>query len=209
MPRFMPVLSAKGLFAAPVVDLAPTEATPDHELPALLSRVLLTFTLDYERDSAVSLPIAANVLRVLGSDPTAVGSLPLAGGVSKEAVSTSMTWLQGQGYIAVEPDPAGRGKVVSLTSSGADAQAAHARRGAEVEGEWCDRFGTAAIERLASALEAVLAAEQLSAGLVTPAGGWRGSGRYKPLTAAFVERPREALPHAPMVLHRGGWPDGS
>ena len=34
-------------------------------------------------------------------------------------------------------------------------------------------------------------------------------GLYKRWTDAFVRSPRDALPHYPMVLHRGGWPDGS
>jgi DNA-binding MarR family transcriptional regulator len=209
MPRFLPVLNTKGLDAGPVVELRQGERTHERELPALLSRVLLAFTVDYERNSEVSLPIAANVLRVLGSEPRALGELPLAAGVSKEAVSMSMTWLNGHGYIRVEPDPNGRGKVVAITGNGAIAQNHHVRRLADVEADWVTRFGSMAVESLRACLEVTLESASVSVGLVTPAGGWRSTGRYKPLTAAFVERPRESLPYSPMVLHRGGWPDGS
>ena len=41
------------------------------------------------------------------------------------------------------------------------------------------------------------------------AGGWRGSKPYLAQTEAMLEDPTGTLPHYPMVLHRGGWPDGS
>jgi hypothetical protein len=37
----------------------------------------------------------------------------------------------------------------------------------------------------------------------------RADKRYAAQTEAFIHDPRGALPHDPMVLHRGGWPDGS
>jgi hypothetical protein len=39
--------------------------TDDLPLPTRLSRLLIAFTLDFERESAVSLAVAANALRVL------------------------------------------------------------------------------------------------------------------------------------------------
>jgi hypothetical protein len=198
---------------AEVVD-ADGPKEPDEDLPGLLSRVLLSFTLELEHGAPVSLPIAANVLRVLDDGSTPVKDLPLVTGVSKEAVSMSQTALQKLGYIEVGPSPSGRGKAVTLTSMGSDAQADHRRRLGDVETEWETRFGMNAIGELRSSLEGILdhpGGEDgpLSSGLVTPPGGWRATKRYAPLTAGFVKSPRAGLPRYPMVLHRGGWPDGS
>jgi DNA-binding MarR family transcriptional regulator len=209
MPRFMPVLSARGLFAGPVVALRESDGDAERELPALLSRVLLAYMMEYEQGSAVALPIAANVLRVLGPQPTPIGSLPLATGLSKEAVSMSLTWLDREGYVAVASDPNGRGKVVALTAAGSAAQQFHPQRLSEVETAWSERFGGDTMARLAVRLGTILGSGSLPAGLATPAGGWRGDGPYKARTAAFVDHPTTALPQSPVVLHRGGWPDGS
>ena len=35
------------------------------------------------------------------------------------------------------------------------------------------------------------------------------ASRYLAQTEAMLEDPTGTLPHYPMVLHRGGWPDGS
>jgi hypothetical protein len=41
-------------------------------------------------------------------------------------------------------------------------------------------------------------------------GGWRARNPYLRQTTAVLDDPGAALPHYPMVvLHRGGWPDGS
>lgn len=209
MPRFLPVVGGKGLFTAEAVDLPDGEASPDHGLPTLLSRVLLAFTLDYEAHASVSLPIAANALRVAAAEPVPVRDIPLAAGVSKEAVGASLTWLQGAGLVYVGPAPDGRGKAVSVTPAGATAQAEHTRRLDDVEQAWSGRFGRDAVETLRGALEAVVTDDFLRPCVVPPDGAWRSTGRYKKVTAAFVENPTAALPQHPMVLHRGGWPDGS
>jgi DNA-binding MarR family transcriptional regulator len=210
MPRYLPVLSARGLFAAPVVALGESDdGRSERDLPALLSRVLLAYTLDYEDGAPVSLPIAANVLRVLDREPTPVASVPLASGVSKEAVSMALTWLEREGYAAVTPDPSGRGKVVVATPSGSAAQTFHARRLAAVDAAWDERFGPDTVATLRARLAAILDNPELASGLVTPAGGWRAESSYSARTAGFVDHPTTALPQSPIVLHRGGWPDGS
>jgi hypothetical protein len=208
MPPFLPVVNAN-LFVHRSVELREGQPPPDRELPTLLSRVLLAFTLDYERDAKVSLPIAANVLRVIGTQPRPVGELPMAAGVSKEAVALSLTPLQAQDLVKVENNPEARGKVASLTSTGKKTQEANAKRLADIEDDWVNRFGEPAIGALRTSLESILTHESLSAGLVPSPNGWRATGRYKAQTAAFVEQPTDALPAYPMVLHRGGWPDGS
>jgi DNA-binding MarR family transcriptional regulator len=212
MPHFLPIVGSGGLFAN--ADLEAGTSAPDDDLAAALSRVLLAFTLDLEEGSAVSMPVGSNVLRILRDTPTPVKDLPLAAGVSKEAVSMSLTWLDRAGYVKVEPDPNARGKVAALTTEGREAQETYRRRIGETEAGWTERFGASAVEALRASLLAILdqpggADGPLSAGLVTPPGAWRTQTRYKRLTDAFIGSPRDALPHYPMVLHRGGWPDGS
>jgi len=67
---------------------------------------------------------------------------------------------------------------------------------AMIENRWLDRHGS----RLIGELRASPAAEPspLLAGLQPYPGGWRAS----------IAAPR-TLPHYPLVLHRGGFPDGS
>ncbi len=80
---------------------------------------------------------------------------------------------------------------------------------AEIDAAWADRFGADEVRRLRSALASVLEHPDLAVGLRPYAGGWRASKPYLARTEALLENPRTALPHYPMVLHRGGWPDGS
>ena len=67
------------------------------------------------------------------------------------------------------------------------------------EDRWQARFGGATLGAVRDALEQLTGDHaRLAAGLEPPPGGWRASLR-RPAT----------LPHYPMVLHRGGFPDGS
>jgi hypothetical protein len=50
---------------------------------------------------------------------------------------------------------------------------------------------------------------RLSLGLRPYPGGWRARNPYLRQTTAVLDDPDDALPHYPMVLHRGVWPDGS
>jgi hypothetical protein len=63
-----------------------------------------------------------------------------------------------------------------------------------IEEAWRGRFGEAAVDGLRRALDGL----ELWGGLELYPDGWR----------AAVRRPRE-LPWYPMILHRGGYPDGS
>jgi hypothetical protein len=109
-----------------------------------------------------------------------------------------------QGLAVLEPDPAGsRGKVARLNRAGQSAQDGCRRLLAAIEDRWQDRFGSAGVRGLRRALDRLATAPRgqpppLWLGLEPYPGGWRAS----------VRRPR-TLPHFPMVLHRGGFPDGS
>jgi len=178
-------------------------AVDDLPLPALLSRVLVTFAVEFERESATSLAISADVLRVLGDGWTRVRDLPALGGVSKEAVSMASGFLVRNDRAETGPVPApDRGQRIRLTPSGRRARDRYGPLTAAIEDRWRTRWGDALIAGLRTRLERLAGsadpARPLMLGLEPYPDGWR----------ARVRRP-QLLPHYPMVLHRGGYPDGS
>ncbi len=103
-----------------------------------------------------------------------------------------------------EPDPAAsRGQVARLTPGGLDAQHRYREVAGAVEQRWRARFTGAAVDALRAALEPLA---------IAPAGGppplFAALEPYPDNWRASVRRPT-TLPHYPMVLHRGGYPDGS
>ncbi len=127
-------------------------------LPTLLSRALMSFRAEFERESALSLPVSANALRVLSADGVALADVPRLAGVSREAVSVSVGRLERGGLAVTGPDPAGgRGKHVSLTPRGEQAQDAYHRRADGIVDGWRARSGDGVIDGLAGALRALYA----------------------------------------------------
>ncbi len=140
-------------------------------------------------------------MRVLDAeDGVRVRDLPRSTGVSKEAISVMVGFLDRRGHVVVEPDPAlARTKLVRLTPKGRAAHASSRELLRAVEARWPARFGAGTVGRLRDSLAAVVGAgSSLFEGLAPYPEGWR---------ASVPER--EVLPHYPTVLHRGGWPDGS
>ena len=135
---------------------------------------------------------------MLADADTDVRELPAAGGISKEAVAMALTWLTKHGYVEVES------KRARLTPQGRAARDADAGRHAEVERTLRDAART-----LRTAMQPFLDATKLAEGLHPPAGGWRGEPPYLAQTERVLADPLAHLPRYPMVLHRGGWPDGS
>jgi DNA-binding MarR family transcriptional regulator len=207
LPEYLPVLGY-GMVAEVFHNQGQAPALSDGggagrlDLPALLSKVLLAFTIEFERESEVSLAISANVMRLLGEEGVPMRDLPRLSGVSKEAIAMALGFLEKRRYVAVEPDPAAsRTKVVRLAPKGRKARDAYLHLLAVIEERWQARFGEDAIRKLRDSLERLAGdptASPLFRGLEPHPGGWRASVR-KPGT----------LPHYPMVLHRGGYPDGS
>ena len=207
LPDCLPILGQALLSRGPDPALPPRTDRADPAglpLPALLSRVLLSFALEYEHESALSLAVSANLLRVLTENGTRLRDLPFLTGISKEAVSWAMGIGVRDGLVAEEPDrSASRGKVARLTPRGIDAQRRYAEFLGTIEQRWQDRFTAGTIGALRATLEALAigpegAPPPLFAGLEPYPGNWRAS----------VRRPA-ILPYYPMVLHRGGYPDGS
>lgn len=177
---------------------------PDLSISSLLSKILLSFTLEFERGSDLSLALGANLLRVLDDRGTRVRDLPALTGVAKMGVANSLSILEKRRYVVVAPDPTGsRAKLVSLTARGREAQDAYHRLVRELELLWVTRLG-----------EPVVCA--LRESLVDPVGD--GTAHESPLVQGLEPYPDcwrsevpkpEVLPHYPMVSHRGGFPDGS
>ena len=204
LPLYLPVLGYADGMRAGHVRAAPGAVAED--IAALLSQALLSFTLEYEDEAALSLALSANVVRVLSADGIPIRDLPARSGVSKEAITAAVGFLQRNGYAAVEHDPANRSKLVRLTEEGLAAQAQHARLAKAVEQRWRKRLG-GDFDRLTKAL---ITGRQLALGLQPYPDGWRAARNpYRARTHAVLADPVSALPQYPMVLHRGGYPDGS
>ena len=192
-------------------------------LPVLLSRVLLAFALDFERESQTPLSLCANTIRVLSDEPMAEAEIAKRSGCSEE--TAGIGW-QHKPYVVVERDPArGRGKFVRLSEAGLRAQQAYSRRTRGIEEEWKKRFG-AATEEVRESLTTVLKRGELRDGLRPPAGTTRAGAETPALgradigpaarqrkrdlvkqTEAFVRDPAGALPHYPLWdMNRGFGP---
>lgn len=209
LPDAMPVLGY-GLFTAdaPLVRqwTAPGAEGEEHwrPLPALLARLLVAFAAEYEAAPSPSLAVSANVLRVIEDEVTRVRDLPQLSGISKEGLAMALGWLAKQGYARVEAQTRGsRVQMVRLMRQGILAQQLYRRQTREIERQWGMRYGEEHLHRLRRALERIAGdgtrtGSPLWSGLEPPATGWRSK-----------ERQPETLPHFPMVLHRGGYPDGS
>lgn len=203
LPLFLPVLGYADGMRAGHVRGAPGAVAED--LAALLSQALLSFTLEYEEESALSLAMNADAVRVLSAGGVQVRDLPALSGVSKEAITAAVGFLQRHGYAVAEADPASHSKLVRLTEQGLAAQSQHARLAEAVERRWRKRLG-GDFDRLTKAL---ISGRQLALGLQPYPDGWRARNPYWARTQAMLADPESALPQYPMVLHRGGYPDGS
>jgi hypothetical protein len=165
----------------------------DPPLAGLLGQALTAFTLAYEREATLSLPLAANMLRVIGADQVRVRDLPLRSGVSKEAVAMAVRFLE-QRYVATKL----AGPALQLTPAGL-----------RIRDSYLVRSTEGANPTLREALEQIVARPgALAEGLVPPASCWRAAPPYLTQTKRLLHDPCGALPWQPMVLHRGGWPDG-
>jgi DNA-binding MarR family transcriptional regulator len=172
-------------------------------LAALLAKTLLAFTRDFERETGLSLAICAAVLRPIGREGMSLRDLPRRSGVSKEATAMAVKFLEKRGYAIVEAAGAGRSKMLQLTSKGLAALDRYHHLAPEIERRWKARYGEQTLLQLRASLEQLIGAPEagaqlLMSGMTPYPDGWR----------AAVSKP-ETLPYQPMVLHRGGFPDGS
>jgi hypothetical protein len=130
--------------------------------------------------------------------------IPLLTGVSKEAISMGMGILRKKRLAVVEPDPSGsRAKVARLTPKGREAKDAYRQLLINIEQRRQARFGKDTIRALREPLEQLVGQPTAQ-----QSPRFRGLEPYPEGRRASVRKP-ETLPHNPMVLHRGGFPDGS
>jgi hypothetical protein len=138
--------------------------------------------------------ISMPMLRVIGDGTVRIRDLPQHSGVSKEAIAMATGYLDRHGLAELRPE-----RSIALTAAGRGALADYRARAARHSDQ-----------DLRACLEAIVTQrEALAAGLVPPEGGWRAGRPYLAQTRRILADPAAALPWHPMVLHRGGWPDGS
>lgn len=138
---------------------------PDLPLSAQLSRVLVQFTRDFEREGegmqpAPSLVLWSNLLWPIGEDEVRVVDLPKRARLSRRAIATCLK----SRWVEPVPGPGGRGeKRVRLSDGRKVLRDAYPRIVGEVEGMWRDRYGAELMERARSALAPIV--EKLDDGL--------------------------------------------
>jgi hypothetical protein len=194
LPDTLPILRY-GLFCE--IDDTAGRSAGESSLGAQLSRPLLAFALGYERGVKLSLAVMLNVVRVLDGDGVRVTDLPGLSGVSPEAIAMALKLLAN--LKCVEMWSSDRRRMVRLTDRGLNARRHGLRRVRDREAAWQERFGDELRTALAPLVgDGTLSGSPLFAGLEPYPDGWRAD-----------VRPPARLPWFPMVLHRGGWPDGS
>jgi DNA-binding MarR family transcriptional regulator len=208
LPEYVPIVAGSDGMVAGVTPRARSGPPKPSHLNASLAQIVLAYTLDFEAQSELSLALSANFARVLDEEARLVRDILVRAGVSKEATAIALGCLTKAGHATQEGSTAAT-KYARLTAKGSEVQRRLPDIHARVEEAWRDRFGADEVARLRSALGVVLAHADLSEGLRPPPGGWRASKPYRARTEALLEDPSAALPHYPLVLHRGGWPDGS
>ena len=207
LPNCMPILgfglcTERGTAKPGKADHAERGAIEELSIVELLARALVAFAIEFEGASKLSLSLCQNVLRVLDEKGVRVRDLPTLSGVSKESIAMALGFMQKRGLCTEEQEGAGKSRVVKLTHRGGAAQLAGRRMLREIEAKWDERFGEA-VKRVRGALEKLLGDSgrdqtELIKGTEPAKGCWR----------AELPRP-QTLPWFPMVLHRGGYPDGS
>jgi hypothetical protein len=142
--------------------------------------------------------MAANLLRVVDEHGTTMRDALVRSGISKEAMAYLTGWRQ-VARLTVEAEP----RRLALTPAGVDARDEYLAVAGSTEQAWSSKWGALVVADLRAALERIVVAptldrSPLAALIEPPADCWR----------AWVKRPI-TLPHFPMMLHRGGYPDGA
>ena len=191
-------------------------------LPNLLSQALVALTIEFDNEFEhrmphrttegpaagsrrgpwlVSQPMWSNFLQFVATDGMVLGQL------RGHASLVNLTGLQRWGYIVLEPDAGG--PMVGLGRGGRAARRIWRPLATEIEQRWEARFGPDDIAGLRHSLIGLLDPDDprlVGEAPDSPTVG--GSGAISRQLAATVRKP-DTLPHYPMVLHRGGYPDGS
>ena len=138
LPEYIPIVGGASWTVVDAVSGGTRGDASQAPLSALLSRALLAYALEFEREAELALPLSANVVRVLDERGMNVRDVALRGGISKEAVAMATTFLAKHGYVATEE------KVIRLTAIGSEAQTRAERRHAEIDARWAAQTGDSA-----------------------------------------------------------------
>lgn len=112
----------------------------------------------------------------------------------------SLTFLGSRRLAAVQAEsPGSRVRHLALTAAGQQARDKYFHLLPEIEKRWETCFGEKPVRALRTSLETLTGMRAALFRALEPyKDGWRAE-------ASLLE----TLPHYPMVLHRGGYPDGS
>lgn len=203
LPDCLPILGY-GLTTAgrQRVPASESAAVSDLPLPSLLSKALLAFAIEFESQSAVSLAICANVLRLVEEDSTLLRDLPRLAGVSRESIDMAVSFMKARGYAILKSGGKGQAKRLELTTKGRQAQKSYEELLGSIEDRWASVLGATVLSQLRASLE------RLTGPGPEPSLLLQGLDPYPDCWRAELPKP-EHLPHFPMILHRGGFPDGS
>ena len=176
LPEYVPIVAGSDGMAA---GFSPRQRGAAGEsrghLSALLSQALLAYTLDFEHESELSLPLSSNFVRVLDETGLHVSALPRAAAVSKEATSMALTFLTKAGHVDVAGTSAAT-KRARLTARGLEVQKGLRGRHDQVERAWRTRFGARDVHGSDCRSRACLPITTSLEGCIrTPAAGARAS----------------------------------
>ena len=120
LPDYLPILGYELKSRVPE-DFSPPRPADSgpRTLPILLSRVLLSFAIEFETESDFSLAVYANFLRIAAEQKVRVKDIPRLSGVSKEAAAMALDRLQKQGLAEVKNESSSsRLKVLAVNAEG-------------------------------------------------------------------------------------------
>lgn len=205
------------------------------ESPPLGSRVsqaLVAFTIEadnqFERGMIelgrpgmrTSLIMWAGVMRYVPLEGVGLDDLVRRCGLTADAVKFAVGGLQRWGYLhqldqgELAPTSAsGRGKTARLTEAGLESVHRSAKIDDEIIQGWRLVHG-ASVDQLDDTLTELISRRDehgsvLGRGLAPAPTSWRANAPYKSQTKRLVADPASALPHHPMPVRQGAWPDGA
>jgi hypothetical protein len=211
LPAYLPVVGHGLRTKVSSPEGTPQDVRGMSPLVLALARTMTSFALDFQRDVSVPIAVAANLLRVAGSEPVRVRDLPVKTGLAKEAVTASIKMLEARGLARSASDA--RTVTLHLTSTGIAVKRQSEKITDAIERRWRSTAGADVIDAMAAALAEMLDRRDggksvLGAALAEEA-GWRTKSPYRAQLERFAHDPATSLPYFPMVTHRGGFPDGS
>lgn len=104
----------------------------------------------------ITLAHGTNVLRFLDDTGIRIGALAALSGLTKQAVSQQVRYLEAHGYVTVEPDPSDqRSKLVRNSGRGWECRAVARPLFVEIERTWARRLGPGELATLRASLERV------------------------------------------------------